>query len=755
MLPRLNFFKLSSLIMLTAGVALTANAATLEEIVVTAQKREQSLQDVSLAVTALTSKEITDNGLSTIDDLQYLMPSIHMGTNFGFANIFVRGLGLNGVFGGIDPAVAVHLDGAVIAQAFEQKSAFFDLERIEYLRGPQGTLYGRNSTGGSINLITAKPTEDLQGYVRGTIGGSDLNLIGEAALSGPVYEDKILARGAIRYQNRDGYGKDITTGDDVDDADQLSLRGHVQINFTNDIDLLLTGDYHREDDRATALHFIRESFPGTTNPVIAATGAGGYATDIRDYGGDLPPVNDREMFGFTGTLTWRLNDQYTLKSISNYRDFDMLLVQDLDLSAVVNGTDQPNPTPGSVTTVQAYMEQEQQFSEELQLHYEGERLRGLAALYYFMENINVQNTVGRNPEVNRESTNRLFLDGGMDVDAWAVFTNWTWDFTDKVAVKAGARYSFERRAVDQNFAVCGGTTQRSAGNCGPPVGPPPPPFTGNGSRQFRDFSPSFGLEFRPVNNVMLYALYSEGFKSGTGAIGAGSAAIVQPEKIKNREVGMKADFLDNTLRVNVAGYDYHVTDAQFDRTIPTPGGNFVTVLENAAGLDGRGVELETQWLATDQLTINGSMTYSDIQFTNFIALDPLDPRTFGGAPVSVQLAGNSPRSTPDFTFAIHPEYQYPLAGGGTLLFAGNVSYKTEIFYSEYNRTIMSQDDYAIFDANLLYTSPDEKLTVNVWGKNISDEEVLGAAFAISTGRVIGGTWLPPRTFGVTVGYNFF
>lgn len=726
-----------------------AQAEQLEEVVVTAQKRQQSLQDVSLAVTALSSETIKDYNVTTIDDVQYLVPTIHMGTNFAFANIFIRGMGLNGVFGGIDPAVAVHLDGAVIAQPFEHKAAFFDLERIEVLRGPQGTLYGRNSTGGSINLITAKPTEELDGYVRGTVGGDDLNLIGEAAISGPVFGDRVLARAAVRYQNRDGYGEDLATGTDIDDADQLSFRGTLQFNMTDDIDLTVTGDYHTEDDRSGGLHFIRESFPGTTNAIIAATGAGGYATDIRDYSGDLPPKNERDMYGITATLNWQINDLYSAKAIINYRDFELLLFQDLDLSSVVNGTDQPNPSPRP-TTVQAYQMWEDQFSTEFQVNYDGDRLNGVMGFFYFDESIDVDNRVANNPLVRPLETARLFLDGMMDVEAMALFANMTYDLTDQVAIKIGARYSYEKRELTQDFWICPAPgMQRSLDNCAVS-------FDGSGSRVFHDVTPSFGIEIRPMDNVMLFATYSEGFKSGTGAVGAGSATIVEPETIDNVEFGIKADWFDRTLRTNVNIFAFNVENAQFDRTIPVGGGNFVTVLENAASMDGHGVEFEGQWLVNDRFTIEGSASWSDIEFGSWVTLNPLDENTFPPAiPIPVNLQGNVPRSTPEWTAAIRPTYVQPLGNGGSLTWSGNLSYKSQIYYTEFNNPALGNDDYAILDAFVMYTSPDEKLTVNVWSKNLTDEEVLGAAFAVSTGRVIGGTWLPPRTYGVTVGYNFW
>src|SRR5688572_15798492 len=197
-------------------------------IIVTAQKREQAISDVSLAVTAIGEERLVESNTVNIEGLQRLVPSVSFGNDFNFAKLFIRGIGLSSSLPGVDPSVALHVDGAVVSLAQAQLGSMFDLERVEVLRGPQGTLYGRNATGGAVNLITAKPGAQLEGYARLTVGGPDLNLIGEAAVGGPI-NDHIRARLAVRAVNRDGYGVNELTGNDIDDAEQLSGRGHLEI----------------------------------------------------------------------------------------------------------------------------------------------------------------------------------------------------------------------------------------------------------------------------------------------------------------------------------------------------------------------------------------------------------------------------------------------------------------------------------------------------------------------------------------------
>jgi iron complex outermembrane receptor protein len=248
---------------LSVAVPLSVSAAELEEVIVTAQKREQSLQDVSVAVTAVTGDDLLRSNIMSIEDLQTRVPGVTFGNDFSFAKLFIRGVGLNSSFAGIDPSVALHVDGAVVAQASAQFASLFDLERVEALRGPQGTLYGRNATGGSINLITAKPTQNFTGYTNFSIGGSDLSYGVDSALSGPLTQT-VLGRAAVHYQHHDGYGKHTGTGEDIDDLNVIATRGHLQFNFSDSVDLLLSGEYAKEDDHSKSVHFIAPMFPVQT-----------------------------------------------------------------------------------------------------------------------------------------------------------------------------------------------------------------------------------------------------------------------------------------------------------------------------------------------------------------------------------------------------------------------------------------------------------------------------------------------------------
>ena len=703
-----------------------------EEIVVTAQKRSESLQDVGAAVSAIGGDRLTDGGIGNLEDLQSALPSVSVGSDFGQAKVFIRGIGLSSSFAGVDPSIALHVDGAVVSQSYAQLGSFFDLERVEVLRGPQGTLYGRNATGGSFNLITRKPTTETEGYARATIGEHS-QLTFEGAVSGAL-SNNVRGRIAVRSDNRDGYGQNIVTGNDIDDSDKQSIRAHLDIDLSEKANLLLSVEHHEEDDASLSLKFIEvasEVDPG----LASAPGVGGFAPGIRDIASEIDPSNDRDTTSFTATLNWEFNDNWSLTSVTNFRDFEALLIQDLDISSNINDDVQNN------------IIESDQFSQELQLNYDSERLRGIIALYYFEEDLINRNEIGFFSENALDgqafplfaNTQAVLFTGDIETETTALFANFNYDLTDNLSLDFGGRYTDETRSADTlrllNFTHFGPDALNIAINF-------------SDERDFDDFSPTIGLNWNVSDNVLAYATYSEGFKSGT-IQGGQVTPILDPEEIENYEIGFKGTFLDNRLRLNVSAFYYEFTDLQLDRTRAEPDGGFTSIFENASEAEGSGIELEASWLASENFRLDGYVGILDTEFGEFFTDNPLD------AGINLQnLEGNSLRQSPELTWGVRGEYSLNLQGGAVLSFVGDVSYKDEQFFTEFNQAITGEDDYTLVNANIKYTSADEKYFVNLWGKNLGDEEVYSGLFVIATGRTIGGTLIPPSSVGVTFGYNF-
>ena len=744
-------------------------ASELEEVIVTAQKREQSLSDVSMAVSAIGADELLNTQTQSLESLQYLVPSISFGHDFNFAKLFIRGIGLNSSFPGADPSVAFHVDGAVIAQAGAQMSAMFDLDRVEVLRGPQGTLYGRNATGGVVNLITAKPTDELDGYARLTAAGEDLERLGEAAVGGPI-TDNLRARLAVRYLDREGYAVNELTGADVDDAKQYSGRLSVQYLAGETFEFLLTGEYHREDDASNALKFREASFPTATAPApggvdlrsLAIQPGFSVATDPRNIRANVEPINDRTTYATTLTANWHINDTLALTSITNQRDYEAEFYQDFDVSdypgcrqPMVGPTTTCTLAPGITRTAGNHWQPlyQHQFSEELQFNFDTDRLHGLLAGYYLKEYIRIENHLGFNPNPYFSSDPadaRAIFDGAMNVMTWAVFGNVTYDFTDRFSLKAGGRYSYEERDVASYQATAI-----------PPAAAPAPSPLGYPFRRAKDwnnFSPQLGFEFRPREGLLTYLTYAEGFKSGTSVIGEAGKEFVDPEIVDSIELGVKSTLLDNRLQLNVAVFYHEVEDAQFQFTFPQAAPpNFTTEMRNAAQVEGKGVELDASWRSGAGFALDTSIAWLDSKFTEFFAPNPLDAASYSAAPGQAplqDLSGNTTRMSPEWSATIRPSYEFSIGNGGTLGLAANAIYKSKQYHAEFNDERMSSGDYTIVDANLLYTSSGERYTVNLWGKNLTDEFVWAGSYAVASTRTIGGTLLPPRTYGLTMSVRF-
>ena len=718
----------------------------LAEIVVTAQKRVQSLQDVSLAVTAVDATRLKDNLVLSLEDVQFIAPSVSFGNSLGYAKVFIRGIGLDEQTPGIDPSVAVHVDGAVINQPIGHFASLFDLERVEILRGPQGTLYGRNATGGSINLITAKPTADVQGYARATAGNFGL-LVGEGALGGPITEH-IQARVAARANIRNGYGHNEVTGTDVDDAHNKAARLHVLFDFTDRLSLLMTGEYFHQNDHALGLKFKAATFPSyVTDPRLAPLGLGGFPVKTRDFASEFDPTDDIETTATTGTLTWQLNDRFTLMNLANYRDLSSTFIQDLDMSAIVNGPATTRQAP----TIQTRFLFSHQVSDELQLQYGSDKLNGLIAAYYFKEGIVSDNRSGQTPGVRTDPIQRVYLFGQGSAESWAAFTHVTYSFTDQWALKLGGRFTHETRSIDNTGRI----TLIVNGMLGATI-PQALPATIPHERSFDQFTPLAGIEYRPKRDLLLYYTYSEGFKSGAGLLGQFETGIANPETIQNNEVGLKSTWLDRRLTFNAAAFYYKLQNLQLGRTIPDPARGFVNRFENAGELQGKGLETELQWAVTDRFRTSIAADYLNAEFTDFVTVNQFDPRLIT-APTTVGLtsyAGNRPRNAPVFSYNVHGEYDVPLANQATLNFGADVSHKGEQFFSEFNSDVERGRPYTMLDARASYRAPGGHWSASLWGKNLTDELVEAGSFAVSLSRTIGRTYLPPRTYGATFEYTF-
>ena len=706
----------------TTGTPPAAEQGGIADIIVTAQKRAENVQDIPIAITAVSGDTLAARQVTSVDQIASIAPSVSFGTYGGAARIAVRGIGFDTVNPGAEGRIAYHVDGVYISRPAAQLGTFFDVDRVEVLRGPQGTLYGRNATGGSINVITRAPTDEASGYANLTVGNYGRVAV-EAALSGPI-TDGISARLAVVTNNRNGYGRNEFTGNGIDDANQRGARLTVRARPAANLTVDLSADYYRENDHAYGIHYF-----GQYNPAVPLRGValGGHApNELRDINSDFDPSNRRELYGFSGALSWDLGGA-TLKSITAVRHSDYRVVTELDLTEL----------PLSIFP---FFERAHQFSEELQLSGDFGRSHWLVGAYYFDEHIFGGSQVARNLLVTggaNRLTNGYLAQGNTHTQAVAGFGQLDLALTDRLKVILGARYNHETIAINDTFQL-DYVRDYSPGASVVPL----PGFPRSDSTTNNKFTPKVGVQYE-MGSAQVYATASEGYKSGGYNLGVNVPAF-RPENIWAYEAGLKLTTVDRTVRANLAGFYYDYSNLQVSKVI-----NSSVITENAASAALYGAELELTVLPTRSFQVDGSLSYLHTEYKDFSSLDPARP-TLG----VLNLDGNRLIQAPEVTVNAGAQYAWS-AGTGDLTLRGEVNYASRIFFTAFNVDSVGQGPNAKFNAFLTWNSHGH-WTATAYVRNIGDKVTRANGLVSSAvyGSPITGSVSPPRTFGATLAYHF-
>ena len=712
-----------------AAEAADTSSSGLEVVVVTARKREESLRDVSAAISAVGGEQLRSGIINDVRDLQNVAPELNVGEVVGLMKITMRGLGNTSNARGEDTEVAFYVDGAVVARQEAQSMAMFDLERVEVLRGPQGTLYGRNSTGGTLNLITAKPTDQFSGHVNLTAGNYDF-LKFDGALSGPL-TDGILGRIAVQSIDRSGFGTNITSGNEIDDDQRRAIRGQLQFDLSDSARLLLSGEYGRQHDASglftyySPLYVVGPPAP----PSQGAKGVGGFSDpSSRNGAGNIDPELKRTTRSVTGTLTWELSPNLTLKNILNWRDMDYFLAQDLDLSSVV-------PTPVTNTATVSIPMYDRQLSNELQLTYATDPFTLIGGLYWFTEDLDGTTNVGETVDTNVW----FYRAGKSEGTSYAAFFNANYKFTSWLTGRIGGRYNQDKRRIDSWQWVLGTFT----------IPPDSPTNPANDERKDNKYTGEYGVDFHITKNSMLYYTFSQGYRQGAAVIMQVNNPIIDPTTVKNHEVGFKFESSDGTFAFDIAAYDAEIENLQRTQAVPLPGGAFNTIINNINGMQVKGVELGARWVPIDQLLLAGGVAYTNAEFEDYLTDDPLQ---FGN--LLEQLAGNQPQLAPEWKGNLSTEYAIPMRNGSELVVGANATYVGKQYFDEFNRAPLVSDSYTLWDANLTYRSTAQNWSVGLWGKNLGNEDQFADMTFSALGRVVSKKFINPRTYGASLNYQF-
>ncbi|MBL7097293.1 MAG: TonB-dependent receptor [Alphaproteobacteria bacterium] len=720
---------------------------------VTAQKRTEDVRDVAASINAFSGDRLIESGIKNIEDLQFLSAGLEFGHDrSGNLSTSIRGISSNI---GTESGVAMHLDGVYLANNLDRTGAFFDVARLEVLRGPQGTLYGRNATGGAINIITKDPTADTEIGGRVTFGNYDL-IETEGFLSGPIISDKVLARFSFKTSNLPGYGIDIYNGERINGADSVSLRGKLIADVTSDITVRLSVDYYRsissDDDQVARV-----------NPAIPlGPEARGYFEPTGFNSNANPPDRqDTRTLGASARIDWDLGFA-SLSSLTGYRTMDRGDRIDID------GTNENC----------CYFKKDNshniEVTEELNLTSAGTGpFQWIAGIYFYSNHYTADRDVpipnialafppGTPPAVIALNSEIFAGVNGYNTNAYAFFGEASYQLLDNLKLTVGGRYSHESSSDDEFKQPPVGYHQCPAAPCTVIV----PPINSSA------FTPKATLQYNFAEDIMAYATYSQGFKSGGYNVGNNDPISFKPEKVKNYEIGAKATLFGGMLQANLALFDMEYTDLQVRTVVITSSGTPSGRVVNADSARIRGAELDFFGAPLDYLTVDGNMSFLDTDYTKFPqAADPVLP-----AAVSVLGAtGNQLVQAPRFTSNLGANLSFPVYSWSGI-FRVEWSHSSTVYYTPFNTHPPAlpapyaalfpfalrndwQNPYDIINLRLSFTNKDQDWDVALWGKNLNDALVissLGEATdtPVFTGSFTTRTFRPPRTFGITISKNF-
>ncbi|MFT5574331.1 MAG: iron complex outermembrane receptor protein [Cryomorphaceae bacterium] len=778
---------------LTASLPATIYAqeqvAPLEEIIVTAQKRSQSLQDVSMSISAFSGDALETRNIEDFADLQFSVPNVISDGN----RIAIRGVGNNAASTTAEGGLGYHINGVYLNRPQAGSNEYFDVERLEVLRGPQGTLYGRNTTAGVINIITKKPTEELGGDLSVTLGNYNTRKI-KGALNIPI-SDNVRQRFAGFWLERDGYSTNLFTGNDVDGRDSYELRSSTSIDFSDKLSADLVISYLKEDSNRLAggkgvctrdsvlgcspLSFGFDTPDATGNifHVVSAIAGGGLISpgdwfadtnnpnDYRTVNRDIEDEYMVDQFGVSLELNYEIGN-YNLTSLTGYYETEVDVIQDFDRfvpSVNLNFPVTYRANGRDVITTDQHKSgrrdpsDSEQFSQELRIasDYDG-MFNFLLGAYYFDET-RVGQVIITSPALALGQQNfGLELDAeffNVQVDplknkSLALFGEGYFDLSEQTRLTLGLRYTDDEKSIrqKQNFFIFVDTGWVES------------------ESDWQELTGKVTIEHALNDDSMVFATLAKGYKAG--GVNPGAPTDFEPEFINMFEVGSKNTFLDGRLQANFGAFFYDYEDLQLGAVSPTA---TLTVNGDATV---KGVEAEFAFAATDRLLVDFNLAWLDFSIDDFASGEEADPQGIApgtvplldgnGEPVFFQgnlaknLDGNAVRNAPEKSFKIGAEYTANISEKYEL--TGRVDYywQDDYFATEFNKSSDVIDSWQQMDAQLVLRPMDADWSVRAFVKNIQDNDdiIRNGQDGPLVGRFRTVSVLEPRTYGVELRFPF-
>ena len=712
----------------------SATQSGLNVIVVTAQRREQDIQEVPISVTAISGDELTEVGIRDPRDLTLVVPSlsIQAGTSSTTTSLFLRGVGIGDFNSNTTGAVGVYVDDVFLGANAGKLFNVFDSEGIEVLKGPQGTLYGRNTTAGAIRFSSRKPTDEFSADAAVSYGRFN-EVQAEAGVGGPIIGDVLKARVAGTYLRRDGWLLNRVTGHKLNALDMWA--GRAIVDFTPNSDVLVRAIVHGGQNRGDARQFQHRGSGVDLlgNPIFAGSvpldGLGYADTDGDVDAGDYDVEGQERVDVFGASLTGEFDiGNVTLTSISAYEQVRRNTLEDTDAS------------PNNVLTA-TYIDRPEQFSQELRLQSNGSGpINWIVGGYYFHDKLVTDSSF----DILRVLRDPNDLPGTLDpvnsignyaypytqkTESWAAFAQTDIDLTDRLTLTGGLRYSvdsidFDYQAFFDDVVVV-------------------PVLDFQGSKTFRDLSWRAALSFKASDDVMLYASSSKGYNSGGFAGGSSSdPAQLQPfdsETLYAYEAGFKSDLLGRTLRFNATAFYYDYRDLQvfvFDTSGVLP----VQRKLNAGNAEIYGLEVELQAQPSRYFNAFVNTSFLHAEYKEFTALAAED------------YSGNDLVNAPDFSISGGFTVTQPLPGGSALQFRADGSFQSESFLTPDNARANRVKPYGTANVRFSWLSADEKLELALWGKNVTGTRYITYISPVVTMDQIN--YNDPSTYGVQAVLKF-
>lgn len=717
---------------------------TREVVIVTATKRAEDLQDVPISMSAFGAAEIEDTGSQNLQDLASSIPNLVYPSSRegGGADISIRGVFQQAqpLQIGFDNGYGVYLDGVYMGKHFSVNQDLGEIERVEVLRGPQGTLFGKNTIAGALNIVSKRPRNGFEGRVSADYGNYDLKRL-RASVNVPIIDDLLAVRVAMAGTKRDGYVRNETLGVDLANIDDVN--GRILVGFTPTDS---TGVYLSLDHRhSVSRHYEAEN---------ADIGAVNYTADDVPFTvyRDFIDRNDLKTFGSSLTVEHELDNGFAFTSITGFRDDRINAPRDVD------GSDF-----GGYNRVEMVVSQEL-FTQELRVASpDYDRFDFVAGLYYF----NQANK--RNETAEVLATWRPTIAGfanfiyDVDVESYAAFFHSNYRFTDDLTLFGGLRYTDETKELEAL------QTSNPAAIL-PAFGVPPGQAVIPEDIQDSDLSYTAGLRYEFSDDLMVYGSVSTGYKSGAFNVGGNiTTAIlaneltVDPESVTSYELGAKSVLLNGMVQLNGALFMLNYDDLQvrvFDPTVGAIGSN---VLKNAASVESSGFEMELSVWPTDALSLALGVGYVDSTYKSFPGVPLQRPAgSYGDANDGAidrrtDATGNQVPLAPKWTVNAAIGYDLPLPNDGAWRTRLDYNYRSERFGAD-GSTNDPEDllpAYSLLNLRTGYEAPDGRFGVYLWGKNLTDETQLDETRFIQfiTGR-LQQRYIEPRTYGITLEYNF-